>query len=110
MGVEEVTLCDMDVMKEDDVHGREDAGCVCGLVDNREVSKGVGGRLVMKDNAIKLKDIELVGGGAERHIEREAMAYENREGDVKNGSLNGELDKEGIMVRDLVMEDCVRIR
>lgn len=101
VGVEEVTLGDMDVAEEDGVDEGEDARRDGGLANGGEVGEGAGGGLVAKYDAVELGDIELVGGGAGGHVEGEAAAGENGAGDVEDGSLDGDLDRGSVAVGDL---------
>ena len=64
IGVEKVTLGDVDILGAQLVNELENSGSDGGFADSRYVGEGAERRLILEDNAIELRDVELVGGGA----------------------------------------------
>lgn len=89
IGVEKVTLSDMDVLDAELMDELEDAGGDRGLTDGGDVGVGSESRLVFENNAVELRDVELVGAGAGRDIEGEAVAGEYGVGELEDEGLDG---------------------
>lgn len=92
VGVEEVTLGNVDVLGAELVYELEDTGSDGGLADGGDVSVGAEGSFVFQDNAVELRDVELIGGGAGGHVEGEAVAGEDGVGDLQDLGLDSGLD------------------
>lgn len=54
----------MDVFEGELVDERQDTGCDGGFPDCGDRGVGANGGFVLEDDAIELRDVELVGGGA----------------------------------------------
>lgn len=74
VGVEEITLGDVDILLAKLVDECEDPGGYCGFADGGNVCKWTEGSFVFKDDAIKFGNVELIGGGAGGDLEGEAVA------------------------------------
>lgn len=58
------------------------------------------GDLVFEDNTIKLRHVELVGGGSRRDVKRETGAGEDGASDVEDEALDGGLDSQEVLIGD----------
>lgn len=66
VGVEEVTLGDVDILQAELVDELENASGDGSLADCGDGGVGAGGGLILEDDAVEFRDVELVGGGARR--------------------------------------------
>lgn len=81
IGIEQITLRDMDVLERQLVDELENAGGDGGLPDGGNGGVGAERGLVLEDDAVELGDVELVGGGAGGDGEGEAAAGEDGAGE-----------------------------
>jgi len=88
VGVEEVTLGDMDAFEAELVDELEDAGGDGGLAHGGDVGEGALGGLFLQHDAVQLRHVVLVGGGARRHIEGEALAGDDGVRDPQDEGLD----------------------
>lgn len=88
VGVKEVTLGDMDAFEAELVDELEDAGGDGGLAHSGDVSEGALGGLVLQHDAVQFRHVELVGGGARRHVEGEALAGDDGVRDLEDEGLD----------------------
>lgn len=77
IGVEEVTLGDVDAAEAKLVDERENAGGDGGFADGAHGGEGAGGGLVFENDAVEFGDVEVVRGGAGGDVEGEAVAGED---------------------------------
>lgn len=84
VGVEEVTLSDVDALEAELVDKLEDAGSDGGLADGGDIGVGTEGGLVFEDDAVEFRDVELVGGGTRGDGEGEALTGEDGVGEAED--------------------------
>lgn len=88
IGVEKVSLGDMDALHAELVNELEDAGDDGGLTDGGYVGVGSKKRLVFENDAVELRDVELVGSGTRRDVKGEAVAGEYGVGNLEDQGLD----------------------
>lgn len=101
VGVEEVTLGDVDAFEAELVNELNDAGGDGGLAHGRYVGEGALGGLFLQHDAVQLRHVELVGGGARRHVKGEALARDDGVRDLQDEGLNVGLHRGEGQVRHL---------
>ncbi|POO02482.1 hypothetical protein TorRG33x02_014660 [Trema orientale] len=92
VGVEQVSLGDVDALEAELVDELEDPGGDGGLPHGGDVGVLAEGGFVLQHDAVELGDVELVGGGAGGDVEGEAVAGEDGVGDPEGEGLDGGLD------------------
>ena len=92
VGVEEVTLGDMDALEAELVDELEDPGGNGGLPNGGDVGVRTDRGFFFEDDAVELGDVELVGGGAGGDGVGEAFAGEDGAGDGEDERLDRGLD------------------
>ena len=100
VGVEEVTLGDVDVLGAELVDELDNAGGDGGFADGGDVGVRAEGSFVFQHDAVELGDVELVGGGAGRDVEAEAVAGEDGAGDFEDLGFDFGLDGEEVELGD----------
>lgn len=78
----------MDALDAELVDELQDAGGDGGFPHSGDVRKRAKGGFVLEDDAVELGHVELVGGGAGRDVEREAVAGEDGVGDPEDEGLD----------------------
>lgn len=106
IGVEEVTLGDMDAPAEDGVDEGEDPGRDCGLARGGDAGEGARGLAAEEDDAVEVGEVDLVGGGAGGHREGEAPAGEDAARDGEDESVDAGGDGGGILVGHHDVRGC----
>lgn len=74
----------MDVLAAELVDELEDASCNCGLADGGDIGEGAEGVLILQNDAVELRDVELVRGRTGGDIEGEPIAGEDGFGDFED--------------------------
>lgn len=92
IGVEEVTLGDVDVLGAELVDELENASGDGSLADGGDVGIRADDNFVFQDDAVEFGDVELVGGGARRDLEGEAVAGEDGACSFQSDGFDGGLD------------------
>lgn len=82
----------MDVLDAELVDELEDSGGDGGFTDGGDVGVGTERGLVLEDDSIELRDVELVDGGTGRDVEGEAIAREYGVGEPEDEGFDGRLD------------------
>lgn len=108
IGVEEVTLGDVDAFEAELVDELEDAGGDGRLAHGGDVGEGALGGLVLQHDAVQLRHVELVGGGARRHVKGEALAGDDGVRDLEDEGLDVGLHRGEGQVRHLAAPERER--
>lgn len=98
VGVEEVTLGDVDPPAEDGVDQGEDARGDGGLPRGGDVGEGPGGLAADEHDAVEVREVDLVGGGAGGHREGEAPAGQDAARRGEHEAVDAGGDGGGVLV------------
>lgn len=98
VGVEEISLGDVDPPAQDGVDEREDASCDGGLARGGDASEGPGGIAAEEHNAVEVREVDLVGGGAGGDGEGEPAAGEDAVRGGEDEAVDAGADGGGVLV------------
>jgi hypothetical protein len=98
VGVEEVTLGDVDAPAEDGVDEGEDSRRDGGLPRGGDVGEGARGLAADEHDAVEVREVDLVRGGARGHREGETPAGEDAARGGEDESVDAGGDGGGVLV------------